>query len=101
MAKLYTDEMTKIISEAEESSRIDPGAPHFGQISEAFNLGITTMSRALTANLLRHDRNEKENMEREFLDCVNELCLKCGNYRDEHLGACDGCRWKEVKHGFR
>ena len=25
----------------------------------------------------------------------NELCLRCGRYRDAHKGACDGCRWKE------
>lgn len=25
----------------------------------------------------------------------NELCLKCGNYRESHNGACDGCRWKK------
>ena len=25
----------------------------------------------------------------------NELCLKCGRYREAHNGACDGCRWKE------
>ena len=30
-------------------------------------------------------------------DCVNELCLKCGQYREAHNGACDGCRWKQVK----
>lgn len=23
----------------------------------------------------------------------NELCLKCGNYKEEHLGKCDGCKW--------
>ena len=23
----------------------------------------------------------------------NELCCKCGNYREAHNGACDGCRW--------
>jgi 7-cyano-7-deazaguanine synthase in queuosine biosynthesis len=34
-------------------------------------------------------------------DCVNELCLKCGNYHESYLGACDGCRWKAVKEGFR
>lgn len=27
--------------------------------------------------------------------CRNELCLRCGQYRERHLGACDGCRWKE------
>lgn len=25
----------------------------------------------------------------------NELCLKCGQYKDAHLGACNGCRWKK------
>lgn len=28
-------------------------------------------------------------------DCRNELCLMCGKYKEAHLGACDGCRWKE------
>lgn len=38
--------------------------------------------------------------ESDMRDCVNELCLKCGRYREEHLGACSDCRWKEVKDGF-
>ena len=28
----------------------------------------------------------------------NELCLKCGNYTLAHDGACDGCRWREMRH---
>lgn len=24
----------------------------------------------------------------------NELCLKCGKYKEAHNGACEGCRWK-------
>ena len=36
--------------------------------------------------------NDKES---DLRDCRNELCLRCGNYREKHLGACDGCRWKE------
>jgi hypothetical protein len=36
---------------------------------------------------------------RDFRDCRNELCLKCGNYQQKHLGACDGCRWKESANG--
>ena len=32
---------------------------------------------------------------RDLKDCRNELCLKCGEYKQRHLGACDGCRWKE------
>ena len=39
--------------------------------------------------------------ESDLQDCVNELCLKCGNYHESYLGACDGCRWKAVKEGFR
>ena len=31
-------------------------------------------------------------------DLRNELCLKCGKYRESHNGACDGCRW-ESKNG--
>ena len=31
-----------------------------------------------------------------FRDCRNELCLKCGAYTQKHLGACDGCRWREM-----
>ena len=31
----------------------------------------------------------------ELKDCRNELCLKCGNYKQKHLGACDGCRWRD------
>lgn len=30
----------------------------------------------------------------DFRDCRNELCLKCGDYTQKHLGACDGCRWR-------
>ena len=37
-------------------------------------------------------------MESDLRDCVNELCWKCGNYREEHMCACDGCRWKDVRH---
>ena len=40
-------------------------------------------------------------VESDLRDCVNELCLKCGNYHEAYVGACDGCRWKAVKEGFR
>ena len=35
-----------------------------------------------------------ERLERELRDCRNELCLRCGQYKQRHLGACDGCRWR-------
>lgn len=38
--------------------------------------------------------------EGELKDCVNELCLQCGKYHDEHLGACDGCRWLKPRRGW-
>ena len=31
--------------------------------------------------------------QRRAQDARNELCQKCGRYRDAHKGACDGCRW--------
>lgn len=31
----------------------------------------------------------------DIADLRNELCLKCGQYHNEHLGACNGCRWKK------
>ena len=42
-----------------------------------------------------------QNAESSLRDCVNELCLKCGQYRTEHLGSCTGCRWKRVKEEVR
>ena len=39
--------------------------------------------------------NEKiVRLQKELKQCRNELCLKCGNYREAHLGACDDCRYK-------
>ena len=29
----------------------------------------------------------------DYRQCRNELCLRCGDYKQRHLGACDGCRW--------
>lgn len=38
-------------------------------------------------------RAENEKLRRELKWCKNELCLKCGCYRESYLGACDDCRW--------
>ena len=35
-------------------------------------------------------------IETDLRDCRNELCLKCGQYKQKHLGACDGCRWRDI-----
>lgn len=38
--------------------------------------------------------NEKLAADRKAL--INELCQYCGKYKQEHKGACDGCRWREL-----
>ena len=43
---------------------------------------------------------EADNLKGELHDCVNELCLRCGQYREEHNGACDGCRWLKPRRGW-
>ena len=43
---------------------------------------------------------EVVNVKAELKDCVNELCLMCGKYHEEHLGACDGCRWLNPRRGW-
>ena len=32
-----------------------------------------------------------------LMECIDELCLKCGSYELEHEGACDHCKWKQIK----
>ena len=27
----------------------------------------------------------------------NELCGYCGQYKEAHTGACDGCKWREIE----
>ena len=44
-------------------------------------------------------RIRNENLQATLRDCVNELCMLCGQYCQEHLGACNGCRWKKVRRG--
>lgn len=42
---------------------------------------------------------EREEMADLLQDAVNELCGACGRYRSEHLGYCDGCKWREYRCG--
>ena len=28
------------------------------------------------------------------------VCVLCGKYQFEHIGMCDGCRWKREKHAW-
>lgn len=41
------------------------------------------------------EQNEKiKRLQNEVRHCRNELCLKCGSYREAHKGACNGCRFR-------
>ena len=35
-----------------------------------------------------------DDLQTELQDCRDELCLRCGQYKEKHNGACDGCRWR-------
>ena len=37
---------------------------------------------------------ERDEMKKQLHEAKNELCFKCGKYREAHNGACDGCRWR-------
>ena len=39
---------------------------------------------------------ERDELKKELAAMRNELCYKCGNYREAHNGACDGCRWEKA-----
>ena len=41
-------------------------------------------------------RKQLHEAKSELAAMRNELCCKCGKYREAHNGACDGCRWKEA-----
>ena len=42
---------------------------------------------------------ERDELKKELAAMRNELCFKCGKYREAHNGACDGCRWNGVSDG--
>ena len=44
-------------------------------------------------------RRTVQDAEGQLKDCVNELCLQCGQYKREHEGACGDCRWLEIRKG--
>ena len=35
-----------------------------------------------------------ESLQKQLAGARNELCIKCGRYKESYLGACDGCRWE-------
>ena len=39
---------------------------------------------------------ERDELKKELDAMRNELCCKCGKYREAHNGACNGCRWEKA-----
>ena len=59
---------------------------------------IDKLRMALASACKEQDELKKQLHESksELAAMRNELCYKCGNYREAHNGACDGGRWKEA-----
>ena len=51
--------------------------------------------RAALVTEIEKLRKQLEQTQEERAAMRNELCFKCGNYREAHNGACNGCRWKK------
>ena len=49
---------------------------------------------AMMQSDLNNAQEKIRRLQQEVRHCRNELCLKCGKYRDAHLGSCDYCRFK-------
>ena len=65
-----------------------------GQVRELQEENHASDRAALVAEIDKL-RKQMEHTKSELNAMRNELCYKCGNYREAHNGACDGCRWKE------
>ena len=53
------------------------------------------MSLAYTCKERDELKKQLHEAKSELAAMRNELCCKCGKYREDHNGARDGCRWKE------
>ena len=57
-----------------------------------FQTDVSAMARD-AAEMIESLQAQLSDSQRRAQDARNELCQKCGRYRDAHKGACDGCRW--------
>lgn len=60
----------------------------------AAEMNISTKDKMVLLTMITEIGYTHERLLSDFRDCRNELCLKCGDYKQRHLGACDGCRWR-------
>ena len=66
--------------------------------SDDIELTIERLKMVKSVLMETYDKmvRERDKVKSDLKDCRNELCLRCGDYKQRHLGACDGCRWKDV-----
>ena len=65
-----------------------------GQVRELQEENHASDRAALVAEIEKL-RKQLEQAKSELAAMRNELCCKCGNYREAHNGACGGCRWEK------
>ena len=63
-------------------------------MSEFNPVEIAKMSEAGLAEFVYEQDKRIHRLRSELKWARNELCCKCGNYREAHNGACDGCRFR-------
>ena len=84
------------------SSQLEKEENHFGRMHlqttiDALDMAISALRQQETVTN-RNDLNDPltlDELKKELAAMRNELCFKCGNYREAHNGACDGCRWRK------
>ena len=43
---------------------------------------------------MKEMKDKIKRLQRELRHARNELCLKCGQYKQSHLGACNDCKYR-------
>lgn len=54
----------------------------------------TATKLPMLQTLMNEAADEIEALVTDRKCAVNELRIYCGQYKQRHLGACDGCRWR-------
>lgn len=63
---------------------------HYDDLTDRMRSGTKL---PMVSALLNEGADAIEELRTDLNDCRNELCLICGQYKQKHLGACEGCRW--------
>lgn len=68
---------------------------NYREMMEKLDHDIELQKLAVSVRMVNDEKlNELISSRNLLSSCRNELCLKCGKYKNEHLGACKDCRWE-------